>query len=413
MTDPYQHDPEHPGSREPHGRTPPPQPGGDTPGPSTQGPVSPPVTPPPAPPHGAPGGPHGPQGMPPWAMQQPPRNSGGSGFTRILGSIVASLLLISVLLNIYFGVIFASQLQDVAAVEEVVYREGDLTSRIAILPVQGMIDETTVVFVRQALDALRDDPPKALILRVESGGGGVGPSDQIWKQIQQFRANMLDQDPGFPIIASFGSIAASGGYYIAVDADAIFAEPTTITGSIGVVANLFTVGGMLDKIGVEPIVITAPGSPDKDLANDITRPWTEADRQVVVDLLATYHDRFVQLVQTGRGLDDAQIQEVTTGRVFTADKALAAGLVDRAGDDAYLDDAIQYAENQAGITTGEARVTIVQPRLGLANLFGLARQDNPAAALDVSRQMDEALRRLGNPRFDYRWTLAPSAIRPE
>src|SRR5690606_2688533 len=114
---------------------------------------------------------------------------------------------------------------------------------------------------------LRENKPKALILRIDSGGGTVGASDRIWNELARFR-----QETEIPIVASFGSIAASGGYYIAAGADHIIAEPTCITGSIGVMANVMTFDRLLDKVGVTPEVLVAQGSPEKDVANNVFRP---------------------------------------------------------------------------------------------------------------------------------------------
>lgn len=337
--------------------------------------------PPPPPPH-----------YPPPYYAPPPPKAGSSVVTKVATSLMATIFISSIVLNIYFAIIFSQQVS-IGPVVEQTYTAGETEKRITILPINGMISDETASFVRQAVKALNDDPPAAIVLRVNSGGGTVGASDRIWHELDVFKK----QHPEIKIVASFGSYAASGGYYVSALADHIYAENTCITGSIGVMGQLFTVEGLLDKVGVSPITMVATGSPDKDAANDITRAWTEQDRAVVQTLLDSAYDRFLEVVVQGRAgvLNADEVRELANGKVFTAQQALDAKLVDSIG---YLDDAVTEAAKLAGLPPDKARVTVIgsKPTLMKA-LFG-ADTDLPSLSAE---QLRSALTELGVPRLSY------------
>jgi protease IV len=342
--------------------------------------------PPPPPPPPAPGYPQ--------PFYGPPAKAPAGVASKVATSLIATLFVSSILLNIYFAII-VSQSVSLGPVVEQTLIEGVSEKRIAVLPLIGVINDDTAVFVRSAMQAMEDDLPAALVLRVDSGGGTVGASDRIWHYIDTFRKTY----PEVKVVASYGSYAASGGYYVSAMADEIYAEPTCVTGSIGVMGQLFTVGGLLDKIGVEPITLVATDSPDKDRANDITRPWTEQDRQVVQVLLDSAYNRFVEVVAQGRSavLTEQQVRELATGRIFTAKEAHEAKLVDEIG---YLDDAINRAAQLAGLPAGEKpRVTIFgKHRSILDTLIGVSQTELPTFSTEQARA---ALMDLGVPRLDY------------
>ncbi|MCC6683101.1 MAG: signal peptide peptidase SppA [Phycisphaeraceae bacterium] len=315
----------------------------------------PPIDPPPAYPPPPP-----PSGNPSWMMPPPPRQR--SVFARALAGLLVSALVVSLLVNFYLAIILSSM---TAGISESTYRDGDKANRIVILPIRGLIDDSSAAFVRQSLDVLRKKQPKAVVLLVDSGGGYVAPSDRIWKYLAQFK-----QETGIPLIASFGSMAASGGYYVAASADAIVAEPTCLTGSIGVMSQAFTIDQLLVKVGITPQVQVASGSPEKDTMNDITRPWTEKDKAAMLHILDAMHAQFVSVVQQGRSaqLNADEVAALADGRVFTAQEALASKLVDQVG---YLDDAIALAGQRANLSTQvQPQVTILQqPQSLLGSLF--------------------------------------------
>lgn len=343
--------------------------------------------PPPPPPH-----------YPPPYYGPPPSKPAGGVLTKVATSLIATVFISSILLNVYFAIIFSKQVS-LGPVVEQSYADGETDKRIAILPINGVINDETAYFVRQAIKKLNDDPPAALVLRVNSGGGTVGAADRIWHELDAFRV----AHPDVKIVASFGSYAASGGYYVAALADHIYAETTCITGSIGVMGQLFTVEGLLDKVGVSPITMVATGSPQKDAANDITRAWTDQDRAVVQTLLDSAYERFLDVVAQGRAdvLNEDQVRELANGRIFTAQQALDAKLVDTIG---YLDDAITEAAKLAGLPPDKARVTVLgsKPTLMQA-LMGVDTKMPEISA----EQIRSALTELGVPRLTYSMMAAP------
>jgi protease-4 len=262
-----------------------------------------------------------------------------------------------------------------------VYREGG-SNTIAVIPIVGVIDDPQATFIRYCVeDVLADRSIQAVILRVDSPGGAVTPSDEIWNELGRIK------DAGLPIVASYGSIAASGGYYVSCHADFIMAQETCITGSIGVIAQVMTFEGLLDKVGIEPVTLVASGSPEKNVANDIYRSWDDADRESVQIMIDSAYDIFLRRVKDGRSrviTDTARIAELADGSVYTAQQALDSGLIDGIG---YLDDAIGQAETLAGIPAGSASVEVLFEQPGfLATLMSAqARQADMAASLDAEK----------------------------
>ncbi|MBM4110367.1 MAG: signal peptide peptidase SppA [Phycisphaerae bacterium] len=270
---------------------------------------------------------------------------------------------------------------------------------ILVVPVEGGIDDSMARFVAECAREIESGSvPDAIILRVDSGGGGVSPSDRIWKIVKDWKAK------GIPVVASFGGTAASGGYYISCDCDQIVAEPTCITGSIGVIAQLFTLQGLTDKVGIAPMTIVATGSPRKDVANDIFRTWTDQDRAVVLGILDDAYATFTKRVLDGRSTqfsDISDVQQVADGSVYTAQKALDAGLIDSIG---YLEDAIAIAESLTGLTPGSAVVNRLSRPAGLfADPFSARTMPTGGAALGsfLGRDVRDLAAELAQPRVMY------------
>jgi len=333
-----------------------------------------------------------PAGYPPPYYAPPQGKPSGGVVSKVATSLIATVFVSSILLNVYFAIILSQQVS-LGPVVEQTHQEGETTERIVILPVMGVINDETSTFVSLAMRALEDDPPAAIVLRVNSGGGTVGASDRIWHQLDSFRA----KHPKVKIVASYGSYAASGGYYISALADHIYAEPTCITGSIGVMGQLFTFEGLLEKIGVEPITMIASGSPNKDTANDITRAWNEQDREVVQVLLDSAYDRFLEVVVKGRAsvLSEDEVKALATGKVYTANQALEVKLIDSIG---YLDEAIEEAATLAGLQPDKVRVTILGAKPTLMQAIMGVKTDLPTLSTE---QVRSALLDLGVPRISY------------
>jgi protease-4 len=322
---------------------------------------------------------------------------------RIMTSIIVPLLIVSLLANAYMGYLVSAMFGGGA--REVTYQPGSEQARIAILPIEGMIDGSSVKFVREGLQSLNQNPPEALVLRVESGGGGVNASDRIWHQINQFKK----QNPEVPVVASFGGVAASGGYYVAMTAEHIVAERTCMTGSIGVMAPVFTFEQLLQKVGVNERWIEAPDSPKKGVANNIFRSWDEEDVQVVKNMLGHMHQQFIDVVIEGRVTDREtdltaeRVRELAQGQTFNAAEAKANSLVDEVG---YLDAAIAKAKSLAGIGQDiDPRITRLEPPMSLGAGLLLGRTQGPDLSLNA-----ESLRSLWHemrsPKLMYRAPLA-------
>lgn len=278
--------------------------------------------------------------------------------------------------------------------------------RIAIIDVGGGIDESLARNVGRAVDhVLADATIRGVVLRVDSPGGAVAPSDRIGRDVGRLVQS------GRPVVASYGGVAASGGVFVSCGADAILAEPTTTTGSVGVIASLMTFEGLLDLVGVTPVTLVAAESPRKGDANDLFRSWTDADRAVVQRLLDSAQALFVERVTTGRAgkaADPELLRSVLDGRVFTADEAVAVGLVDGIG---YLDDAIAEAERRAGLIPGASTVVrVFRPRPLFGNdLFGarsaLVGGDRGVGGLGTAAdgaRLRDLLDEIGELRLEYR-----------
>lgn len=208
-------------------------------------------------------------------------------------------------------------------------------------------------------EAEQDDSVKALVLRINSPGGTVTASDIMYRELINFKARN-----NIPIVACFMDIAASGGYYIAMASDKIYAHPTTITGSIGVIALKFNAQGLLDKIGVVNETITSAALKD---SMSPYRGMSEQERTIMQAVLDELHERFTNVVQTGRpNLSAQQITNLSDGRVFTAGQARDVGLIDGIG---YLEDAIKTAEQRAGLKPGSKVVMYHRPYRYKNNIY--------------------------------------------
>ena len=204
----------------------------------------------------------------------------------------------------------------------------------------------------------------------------MSASDQIWYEVERLK------NAGLPVVASFGGTAASGGYYVSCGTDHIFAEVTCVTGSIGVIAQVFTMEQLMEKVGIEPVTLVASGSPQKDTANDMFRSWDDNDREKIQIMLDAADDIFNKRVRDGRETragDGFDLEAVADGSIFTATQAIENGLVDTIG---YLSDAVDQAEKLAGLRTGVADVYwLTEPPTlfgGLGSARGPSLTDRPA-----------------------------------
>ncbi len=209
--------------------------------------------------------------------------------------------------------------------------------RIALIRIEGpILDSRSTV---DEVESYGDDPlVKAIVLRIDSPGGGVAPSQEIYRAVTRVR-----QEKQKTVVTSMGSVAASGGYYIAVASDRILANPGTLTGSIGVIMQLANFEVLMDKIGVKNFVIKSGRY--KDLGSPF-RPMADDDRQLLQSVMDDTHRQFIEAVAEGRSLDIADVEALADGRVLTGQQAKDAFLVDELGD---LKAAITLAAAMSGM----------------------------------------------------------------
>jgi protease-4 len=253
-----------------------------------------------------------------------------------------------------------------------------------------VVEESTVERVEAALEKAADDTRvKAIVLRINSPGGGATASDLVYSEIVRFKRKR-----NLPVVASLGDTAASGGYYVACAADRIVAHPTTITGSIGVILLNLNLEGLLGKIGVRNETYKA--GEHKDLLSPF-RGATAEEQRMVQTILDGLHARFVTVVRESRpGLDPARVPQLTDGRIFDATQALAGGLVDQIGT---LRDAIAAAKAAAGVE--EARVIMYhRPEEARETIYSAAQA--PPVQVNLLPIDLGALAENG-PRFMYLW----------
>ena len=220
------------------------------------------------------------------------------------------------------------------------------TDRVAMVKIEGILISSEHI-VEELNDYADDASVKAIVIRIDSPGGGVVVSQEIYNAVKNAKKE------GKKIIVSMGSVAASGGYYVAAAADKIVANPGTLTGSIGVKMEFANVEKLLEKIGVKGMVVKAGefkdiGSPYRDM--------TAQEKKLLQDVIDDVHNQFIKAVAEGRNLPEADVRAIADGRIFTGQQALALKLVDQLGD---LADSIRLAGSMAGI---KGRPRVVEKR---------------------------------------------------
>ncbi len=234
--------------------------------------------------------------------------------------------------------------------------------RIALIRIEGVILDSKET-VRELKEFGESSTVKAIVLRIDSPGGGVVPSQEIHDAVKRVR-NKNNKT----VVASMGTVAASGGYYIASATDRIMANPGTLTGSIGVIMELTNLQGLFKKIGVENVVVKSGRY--KDIGSPF-RKMTPEDRRILQAVMDDVHGQFIEAVAEGRSLDISEVRPLADGRIFTGRQAKDVKLVDELGN---LDDAIRLAADMVGI---EGEPKVVEPskpfslrRLIEGHLFG-------------------------------------------
>lgn len=347
-----------------------------------------------------------PPGVPPQparAAWQGPPASGGRSAAFFVAILLGLLLLVSGGLNVLLlaASVLGSGFGDFDAPQDETFVAGQRSARIKVLQIglRGAIAEGqsavlgssggSVTQVKRALRQAANDDVRGVLLFVDSPGGGVTDSDEIHSLLQQFRR----EHPQKPVLALFGDLAASGGYYVAMAAERVMARPTSITGSIGVIMSSWNFAELAKRYGVEQVAIKSERTPWKDMLSP-TRPMRDEERAMLTSIVDELYDRFVTIVDAGRpNLDRTQVQALATGAIYSAQQALQKGLVDELGDHSA---AAQWFAARLG---GEVQIVERRHRPGFAELLFGSR----GAAAPTEAALARLLTASSGPRFLYFW----------
>jgi protease IV len=214
-------------------------------------------------------------------------------------------------------------------------------NRIAVIPIRGVITDSRSV-VDQIKKYRKDSRVKAIILRIDSPGGGTAASQEIYREVQR-------TVPLKKVVASMGNVAASGGYYVALAANKIVANPATLTGSIGVIMELSNIKELLNKIGISREAVKS--GPFKDIGSPV-REMKPEERQLLEAVIKNVHQQFIEVVIRGRRLSREQVEKIADGRIFTGEQARDLGLVDELGS---FEDAVELTKKMVNLS-GEVKL---------------------------------------------------------
>jgi protease IV len=337
-----------------------------------------------------------PPGVMPMPFPYPPPPPRGGGIGRaILVAVLVLLLLGSALLNL---VLVAGSLGgSSAAIQQQTVQSGGGSDKVAVIPIRGIIDTGTSMQFDRFMDMAQSDKAvKAVVIEIDSPGGTVTASDEIYNRIKAFKSKK-----SVPVVVSMGSLATSGGYYAACGADYVFAQPTTFTGNIGVLMPRYNFSKLMEKYGVEETTIVSTGARFKNAGSSF-RPESPEEKQYMQELADSAFTQFKDVVTAGRSSKlKANLEDIANGKVFTAGTALNMGLIDQVG---YLEDAQTYATTSAGLT-GPTVVryhdppSLMQMLMASSNVGGAtARGEGVSVTIDQKLLQD-----LTTPRPLYLW----------
>ncbi|QDU61004.1 Putative signal peptide peptidase SppA [Planctomycetes bacterium Pan216] len=319
------------------------------------------LTPDPNPPSG--GGQRPPQ-TPPIVINNIPPKKPWLGST-----IVRTLLVLSILGNIALFGMYRTYYPGVSSNEQFVSGKQFASAKIAIIPVEGMITTESVKSARGELKkAMKDDDVKAIVLAVNSPGGTISGSDELYHTITEFK-----QKTQRPIVVSMEGLATSGAYYISMPADEIFAERSCITGSIGVIVNLMSFEKLLKDWGIQPEVIKSGSMKD---SGSPFRTMTPEEREEWQGLVTAMFDQFLGVIlkhRTEKIGGEEKLRKIANGQVFIAEEAKKLGLIDAIG---YRDDAIESAKKLAGVGEEVRIITYQRPFGGWLDVIQSKRQSS-------------------------------------
>lgn len=281
--------------------------------------------------------------------------------------------------------------------------EGSGASKLLLVDITGFISEkepggireqpSSVAQMKEILaKAEKDDDIAGVILRINSPGGTVAASDTIYHEIQQFESRKK-----VPVYACITGLGTSGAYYIATASDMISAHPAAVTGSIGVLLMNFNVAGLLDKVGIAEKTIKSGAK--KDIMSPF-RASTGEEQKIMQDIIDGFAARFkgVILARKNNRLGDRELEKLADGRIYAADQALAAGLIDRVE---YLDETIKEMKKALGIKEAKV-VTYYRPDGYKGSIYSAAPSGSPSA-INLININTGSLEMLSSPQFLYLW----------
>ncbi|MFC3928357.1 signal peptide peptidase SppA [Streptococcus caprae] len=284
-------------------------------------------------------------------------------------------------------------------IQEEVLEEGSASKRILVIPIEGEIGTTGSTYnhdlILSSIDQIREDPTiMAVLLSIDSPGGGVYATREVYDRMKEIQAEIE-----IPVYASMGSTAASGGYYLSMLGDKVFASEETITGSIGVIMSSYNTQDLLEKLGVKPVVIKSADM--KDIMST-SRDMTDAERQVLQTYIDESFQRFVDVVEEGRGMSEEEVRKLADGRIYSGSQALQAGLVDEMG---YEKDALAALKSDFDLTDAQV-FTYTSNDLGFGSFFpsllgqlGLSSDTTPLGQMD---KMIEKIESLDDMKLEYK-----------
>jgi protease-4 len=284
--------------------------------------------------------------------------------------VIAALLIVAAVFGLF--VVAVAVLVDVVGREET-YVSGP---HVGVIEVSGIIADAKPV-VDKLIDLRKDPEVKAIVMRIDSPGGEVGPSQEIYEEVRKTAGVKK-------VVASLGGVAASGGYYIASGCNRIVSNPGTITGSIGVIIEFSNVQGLLNKIGVQADVVKS--GVFKDTGSPF-RPMTVKERELVQGVIDSVHEQFIKAVSEGRKIPIEKVRLIADGRIMSGEQARKLGLVDTLGS---LQDAVEVAGRMGGIK-GEVEATYVKKKT--FSVWKLVFGEESASSM-VGRLSDYQLRYL-------------------
>lgn len=320
----------------------------------------------------------------PTREKKPKKRTGWKIFWGIILALSVLANIVLFLAVVGLAAVFAVG-QDGAFIEDVI-RDGPGATKIAVIRLEGVINTERAQDVYKQLNRARKDKRvKGLILRVNSPGGTISGSDQIYNEIRE----RTDK----PVVAFMQGVAASGGYYASVACDKIVAEPTVITGSVGVIAGYLVLKDLLEgKLGIQPVIVKS--GEKKDWPSSFRPPAEEEIQYLHKKLITPPYNRFVEVVDKGRPMLTLEdVKRLADGSIYGAREARDEKLIDKIG---YLDEAIKQVKSLAGIE--EAQVVEYRKPFSFADF--LRSQSTSALKIDKT-----TLYELGTPQLLYLWTI--------